>query len=96
MDMIDKNNKMRLTTHNVRLTKWGNSRGIRVPKDVMTLANLSDNQELKIMVSGNDIVLSPVKKEPNSAKELFADWKDDGIRDPELKWGPTQGNEVQW
>lgn len=28
--------------------------------------------------------------------QVFADWKDDGIRDHELNWGEAKGNELPW
>lgn len=33
---------------------------------------------------------------PANIHELFAGWKDDGIRDHELDWNGPYGNELQW
>lgn len=78
------------------LSKWGNSQATRIPKSLIEQLNLKDNQEFNVSVKDGSLVLQPVKDEPSSIHELFANWKDDGIRDHELDWGEPQGEELQW
>ena len=36
------------------------------------------------------------KYKPKDIHELFAGWKDDGIRDHEIDWGEPKGKELPW
>ena len=36
------------------------------------------------------------KYKPKDNHELFAGWKDDGIRDHEIDWGEPKGKELPW
>lgn len=45
-----------------RLTKIGNSQGVRIPKPVIKQANL-ENSEIEFVVVKDGLLLKPVKKE---------------------------------
>ncbi|MDD5372673.1 MAG: AbrB/MazE/SpoVT family DNA-binding domain-containing protein [Sulfurimonas sp.] len=45
------------------ISKWGNSQGLRVPKDVMKTLHLSVGDEVNIFVQNNKAIIEPVKKE---------------------------------
>jgi len=45
------------------LSTWGNSQGLRFPKDIMRELNLSVGDKLKIFVENQKIVLEPIKKD---------------------------------
>ena len=45
------------------LSNWGNSQGLRFPKDIMRELSLSVGDKLKIFVENQKIVLEPIKKE---------------------------------
>lgn len=45
------------------ISKWGNSQGLRVPKDVMKILHLSVGDEVNIFVQNNKAIIEPVKKE---------------------------------
>jgi antitoxin MazE len=47
----------------VKIQKWGNSLGVRIPKAVIEKANLSENSEVEIESKNGTIVISPSKKE---------------------------------
>lgn len=84
---------MVLTT---KLTKWGNSKAVRISSQIIKQLELDDNQDMKITTENGSIVLTPIKKHPNNIHELFEDWQDDNKRDHELDWGKSEGNELQW
>lgn len=79
-----------------KITAWGNSKGLRIPRKFLETLHISDNQEMQISVKNNSLVITPVTEEPNSIHELFAGWKDDGIRGNELDWGMAKGEELKW
>ncbi len=80
----------------IHLAKWGNSRAARIPSKVIEQLNLADNQELRLTIQDDSIVLTPINKKPTNIHELFADWHDDGKREHELDWGESKGDELQW
>jgi antitoxin MazE len=45
------------------ISKWGNSQGLRVPKDIMKTLDLSVGDEVNIFVQNNKAIIEPVKKE---------------------------------
>jgi antitoxin MazE len=45
------------------ISSWGNSQGLRFPKDIMKELSLSIGDKLKILVQDQKIILEPVKKD---------------------------------
>lgn len=78
------------------LSKWGNSKATRIPASVLKLLNIDINQKFSVSVQGHSIVLTPETKKASGIHELFADWKDDGLRHQELDWGEAEGEEMSW
>jgi antitoxin MazE len=46
----------------VKIQKWGNSLGVRIPKTVIEKVNLSENSEVEIESKNGTIVIFPAKK----------------------------------
>lgn len=46
-----------------KITKWGNSQGFRVPKDIMESLHLTIGDSLEIKIEENRVILEPIKKE---------------------------------
>jgi antitoxin MazE len=44
------------------ISTWGNSQGLRFPKDVMKELHLSIGDKVKVLVENQKIVLEPIKK----------------------------------
>ena len=62
-----------------KIIKIGNSQGIRIPKPIITLANLED-QELDFVVLDSGLLITPEKKarigwSNKSEHELTAKWE---------------------
>ena len=62
-----------------KIIKIGNSQGIRIPKPIITLANLED-QELDFVVLDSGLLITPEKKvrigwDNNCENELTAKWE---------------------
>lgn len=47
----------------VKIQKWGNSLGVRIPKTIIEKVNLSENSEVEIESKNGTIVIFPTKKE---------------------------------
>ncbi|PHS39839.1 MAG: transcriptional regulator/antitoxin MazE [Sulfurovum sp.] len=44
------------------ISSWGNSQGLRFPKDVMKELHLSVGDKMKILVENQTIILKPIKE----------------------------------
>ena len=44
------------------IKKWGNSQAIRIPKDILEMVSLSENDKVEIKVRDGELVIAPVKK----------------------------------
>ena len=45
------------------ISKWGNSQGLRFPKDIMKDLHLAIGDKVNIFVKDNKAVIEPIKKE---------------------------------
>ena len=43
------------------IVKWGNSRGVRLPKYLLDRVNMSDNDEVDITTEGNIIIIKKIE-----------------------------------
>ncbi len=62
------------------ISKWGNSQGLRFPKNILKETNLSIGDKVKFIVQDEKIILEPIKKRKKyNIKELVkkipADYK---------------------
>ena len=44
------------------ISSWGNSQGLRFPKDIMKELHLSIGDKMKVLVENQKIVLEPIKE----------------------------------
>ena len=72
-----------MSNSSLKITKWGNSQGIRLPMAVMELLSLKTGDELQMTVESNSITLTPNKNRRMSIAERFANYE-----------GPTQQEEI--
>jgi antitoxin MazE len=79
----------------LRISKWGNSSAIRIPKAVMKDLGLSLGQNVKLTVEGDRIILEPVRKPKITLAWIIAETKRLGPEnEPEtVDWGPDRGSE---
>jgi antitoxin MazE len=77
------------------IQKWGNSAGVRLPKQVLDQANLETGQLVLIDMRGSSIVLTPVRTSPTKLPAL-ADLLEGVTPEQvggEFDWGPELGQE---
>jgi len=76
------------------IRKWGNSAAIRIPRAILTQANLEEGSDVEIvMEKEGEITIRAVRKR-KSIQELFADYEEGFFQTEELDWGKPQGNEI--
>jgi len=77
------------------IVKWGNSRGVRLPKILLDSACLSDNDAVEVTVEDNSIVIKKAvdKAFHKSIRERFEGFS--GEYEPtSIDWGSPVGNEI--
>lgn len=81
----------------LRVQKWGNSQGIRLPKKILKDLGIDINDKIEIILNGEEIILKKIKKYTN-LDDLFKDYKGDYRKDfDEFEFfGEAQGHEFKW
>lgn len=74
-----------------RVSKWGNSLGVRIPKAFIADAGLADGAEVELSLEGGRIVIQPHGKQYGLA-ELAGEITDEN-RHEEADWGRPVGKE---
>ena len=67
------------------IVKWGNSRGVRLPKFLLDSVNLSENDTVELRTENNSIIIEKSTRGRLTIEKLFEDW-DGGPPDP-YDWG---------
>jgi antitoxin MazE len=75
----------------IRLAKWGNSLGLRIPKAIADEAQVREGDAVELTVEDNAIVVRPAK--PQYSLEELVEWVTPRNRHRETRWGPSVGNE---
>ena len=78
----------------VTIKKWGNSAAVRLPRNILSQANLEEGTDVEIFLSKEgEITLRAVRKR-QSIQELFAEYDGGFLQTEEIDWGKPQGEEV--
>ncbi|RAI46075.1 AbrB/MazE/SpoVT family DNA-binding domain-containing protein [Rhodoplanes roseus] len=83
----------------VKVSKWGNSLGVRLPKAAAEAAGLSEGSEVDVVVEGRELRLkpaAPVGYTRYRLADLVAEAKRLGPENepPTVDWGPDRGEEI--
>ena len=81
----------------VKISKWGNSLGLRLPKAAVEAAGLTKGSEVDVTVEGRDLrVRQPVRRMRYRLSDLVAEMDRLGPEnEPEtVNWGPDRGSEI--
>lgn len=78
------------------IQKWGNSQGLRFPKNLLEEANISVGDEVTLSVKDGKIIVEPANRVRGryNIKKLVAEMPADYSVE-EIDWGPTTGQE-EW
>ena len=77
----------------VQVKEWGNSQGIRIPKEILSNAGISLNEILDVSVSNGNIMLSKVFRH-RTLEERAEEYGGQLNLDGEYEWGEPVGREV--
>jgi antitoxin MazE len=76
------------------IRRWGNSAAVRIPRDILSQANLAEGIDIEIaLTDNNEIILRAIRKRP-TIQELFSGYDGDYLQADEIDWGKPQGDEV--
>jgi antitoxin MazE len=76
----------------VQVARWGNSLGLRIPKDIAQRTGLREGTRVDIEAEGERIVISPARRRYVLA-ELLRGITPEAMREA-FDWGPDKGREV--
>lgn len=77
----------------IYIQKWGNSNAIRLPKGILRIANMSENDEVSITAVENEIVIKKGKKHLTFAERIRGY---EGTYEPEEYDPSSVGKERFW
>ena len=78
-----------------KIQKWGNSQGIRFPREVLRKAHISIGDVVEISIHEGEIVVKPAKvtRRKYKLKNLLSKIPTD-YRTEETEWGESVGGEI--
>lgn len=76
----------------VQLTRWGNSLGMRVPKELVSRFGLKAGARVEVQAEANRIVITLPRPEYR-IEDLVADMTHENMRQA-FDWGPDVGREI--
>jgi len=76
-----------------RIQKWGNSYGLRIPKNIMDEMALGPGTRLDIQQEQGRIVLTPIQEPKVSLDELLEQITPENLHG-EMDWGVSAGKEA--
>ena len=59
------------------ISKWGNSQGLRFPKDIMEEINLKVGDKVELKTQDNTVIIKPIKRKKIDINELVKKIPDD-------------------
>lgn len=74
------------------IQKWGNSNAIRLPKAILEMAELNENDKVELKVQDGNLIIIPVKKHISLADRI-AEYEEGYICE-EWNIGDSTGKEV--
>lgn len=84
----------------VKVSKWGNSLGVRLPKAAAEAAGLTEGSEVDVVVEGRELRLKPAVPIVAYTRFRLADLVAEARRlgpeneSPTVDWGPDRGSEI--
>lgn len=77
----------------IRIQRWGNSDGIRIPSSILKTLNIKTNDILNIEQEEDKIIISIPKKRKISLRERFENYKGENLT-KEFSWDENVGREI--
>lgn len=78
-----------------KIQRWGNSQGLRIPKDLLREAGIAIGEEVVISVDEGVLKVTPVSRSRGKYKlEALVREIPEGYEAGEMEWGDPLGKEV--
>jgi antitoxin MazE len=77
----------------IRILKWGNSLGLRIPKSFAREAGVEEGSSVDLSLDGNRLIIRPVRPVRYRLTEMLSRVCEDNIPD-EISTGEARGREV--
>ena len=75
------------------IQKWGNSKGVRIPKYILDSVNWTESEQITIVVENDKIIMEKTKSKRKNIKELFENYN--GKYEPvKIDWENLEGKEI--
>ena len=80
----------------LKVKKWGNSQGIRIPKNFVKVLGVDTNDEVELSINENEdsLILKKTTNQKVTMKKLFEGYEGN-YNAEEIDWGERQGKE-EW
>lgn len=75
-----------------KISKWGNSVALRIPKSFAQQVNLKEGTPVDLKIEKDQLVISPQKQKHN-LKTLLSEVNEDNLHE-EIDFGEPEGKEV--
>lgn len=75
------------------IQKWGNSQAIRLPKKILEVVNLQENDKVEVIADNDRIIIKPLNKKHKTFEERIAGYDGD-YKCTEWDTGEPKGKEV--
>ncbi len=76
-----------------RIQKWGNSYGLRIPKNILEELGLNPDSRLEIRQEEGKIIITPIHPSKVSLDELLKQITPENVHG-ETDWGKPEGKEA--
>lgn len=77
----------------VKVQKWGNSLGLRIPSALAHSVNIDNGTEVEISLGNQALLIKPIVKKP-TLEDLLSKITPEN-RHNEFDWGESEGNEFR-
>lgn len=78
----------------IKIAKWGNSLGIRIPKHLAEQIQLQEGDEIEISATADKLIVTPLRRKKYTLEELLEGMGENNLHS-EIDWGEAMGRE-QW
>jgi antitoxin MazE len=76
----------------VMVARWGNSLGLRIPKDIALRVGLCEGSRVEVEAAGGRIIITPARPRYVLA-DLLKGMTPEAMREA-FDWGPDRGREI--
>ena len=77
----------------VKLQKWGNSKGIRIPTNVIKDLKIHENDRLELVKEGDKIIITKKSNNYFSLIDRISEYEGKNLCQ-EFDWGDAMGDEI--